>query len=108
MSAPFVSELRNDGEVIVLPGGEGPVMHLRVQVAELWDAIRVDAPGEATVAAVRNAALTEFFPAGVDPEDFVTKVRGFEVLHENQSLAASGVRDGSTLLLSHRRRRAVK
>jgi len=33
---------------------------------------------------------------------------GFEILHENESMQAVGVKDGSTLLLIRRRRRPVK
>ncbi len=108
MTIPFVSELRNDGDVIRLGGGDGAVLHLRVQVAELWDALRVDAPGSEPVSSVKDAALAAFYPSGVPRDEFVVKVRGFEVLHENESLLASGIRDGSTLLLSRRRRRPVK
>lgn len=108
MTAPFVSELRNQGEVIRVAGGDGSVMHLRVQAAELWDALRVDAPGTASVASVKEAALGSFFPMGVNAAEFVAKVRGFEILHEDESLEASGVRDGSTILLARRRRRPVK
>lgn len=107
MSAPFVSELRTSDEVIHL--GQGPdVLHLRVQVAELWDAIKVDAGAGAPVDWVKRAALEKFFPDGVSPSEFVVKVRGFEILNESAGLAESGIRDGSTLLLSRRRRRPVK
>jgi hypothetical protein len=49
-----------------------------------------------------------FYPAGVEAQDFVGKVRGFEVLHERENLEKCGVRDGSTILLASRRRRPVK
>ena len=107
MSAPFVSELRTSDEVVAL--GEGPdILHLRVQVAELWDALRVNAAPSESVGAVKRAALSKFFPDGVSPAEFVVKVRGFEILNESLGLAESGIRDGSTLLLSWRRRRPVK
>lgn len=108
MSVPFVSELRTTDEVIMLAGGNGNVMHLRVQAAELWDTLRVDAPDTASVKEVKIAALDKFFPDGYSLGEFVVKLRGFEVLHEDESLASSGVRNGSTLLLSRRRRRPVK
>ena len=107
MSAPFVSELRTSDEVISL--GEGPdVLHLRVQVAELWDALRVNAAPSESVDAIKRAALSKFFPDGVSAAEFVVKVRGFEILNEALGLAESGIRDGSTLLVSWRRRRPVK
>jgi hypothetical protein len=108
MSVPFVSELRTSDDVVVIGGGDGQVLHLRAQAAELWDALRIDAPESATVASVKSAALEKFFPDGVSEAEFVAKLRGFEILDENESLAASGVRNGSTLLLSRRRRRPVK
>ena len=108
MTAPFVTELRTGDDVIVVGNGDGDILHLRVQAAELWDTLRVDAPESATVASVKSAALAQFYPGGADAPDFVVKVRGFEVLNENETLAASGVRDGSTLLLANRRRRPVK
>ena len=108
MTAPFVTGLRVDSEVIVLGGGDGPVMHLRVQQAELWEMIRVDAAGSLPVSAVKVAALEEFYPSGFVAADFVVKLRGFEILREDESLAASGVKDGSTLLVAKRRRRPVR
>ena len=108
MTAPFVTKLRVSPEVVVLGGGDAPVMHLRVQLAELWDMIRVDAPGSLPVSAVKLAALEEFYPSGFAADDFVSKVRGFEILREEESLAASGVKDGSTILLTARKRRPVR
>lgn len=110
MTAPFVTELRTSGDhPIVLGAGEdGPVLHLRVQQAEIWETVRVNVPPGVAVAAVKLAALSEFYPGGFAPEDFVVKVRGFEILREGESLADAGVRDGSTLLVTSRRRRPVR
>ncbi len=108
MTAPFVTELRAGSDVIVLGGGDGPVLHLRAQQAELWDVVRVDAPGSLPVAAVKLAALEEFYPSGFVADEFVVKVRGYEILREEDSLEASGAKDGSTLLLTRRRRRPVR
>jgi len=108
MSVPFVTDLRTTDDTIVIGGGNGGVLHLRVQSAELWDTLRVDAAESVPVADVKNAALEKFFPDGVPPREFVVKVRGFEILDENESLGAAGVRNGSTLLLARRRRRPVK
>ncbi len=108
MTVPFVNELRTPASVIVLGEGAADVLHVRVQAAELWDTIRVDASGSDSVSAVKAAALAAFYPDGVDSLEFVTKLHGFEVLHEDESLASVGVRDGSTLLLTSRRRRPVR
>ena len=39
---------------------------------------------------------------------FVVKLNGFEVLDENVSVADSGATNGSTFLVSYRRRRPVR
>ncbi len=109
MTVPFVTELRTSDDVIVVTAnGDGGVLHLRVQAAELWDTHRVDASAMAPVVDVKKAALAQFFPDGASIDDFVVKLRGFEILDESETLAASGVKDGSTLLLARRRRRPVK
>lgn len=107
MTAPFVTELRTQGDSVVLGNG-ADVLHLRVQAAELWETLRVNAAASTAVAEVKNAALERFYPDGASANEFVVKVRGFEILDENESLAESGIRDGSTLLIAHRRRRPVR
>ena len=108
MTVPFVSELRTSDDVVKVGGTDGDTFHLRVQAAELWDALRVDASPSTSVETVKKAALTRFFPDGESIKDFVVKLRGFEILDEKATLAAAGAKDGSTLLLSRRRRRPVK
>lgn len=108
MTTPFVTELRTGDDVIVVGSGDGQVLHLRVQAAELWDTLRVDAAATEPVAAVKAAALEAFYPNGMPDGEFVVKLRGFEVLHENESLLESGVKSGSTLLVARRRRRPVR
>jgi len=107
-SAPFVTGLRTNGEVVSLASGDEPVLHIRVQVADLWDSIRVDAPPAEPVAVVKRAALEALYPAGTDPDEFVVRLHGFEILDEEVGLAAAGVRNGSILLLVSRRRRPVR
>jgi hypothetical protein len=108
MSGPFVNELRSPAYVIVVGDESAATMQIRVQAADLWDAVRVDASPSESVLAVKLAALAAFYPDGVNADDFVTKLHGFEVLNEGQSLATVGVRDGSTLLLIGRRRKPVR
>ena len=54
---------------------------------------------------LRHGYLTEYY---VEHEDFVVKLRGWEILDEAASLADAGVIDGSILLMTHRRRRPVR
>jgi hypothetical protein len=108
LSAPFVTELRTPAYVIVLGDAAKATMHIKVQAAELWDTVRIDSAPSESVLAVKLAALAAFYPDGVEADAFVTKFHGFEVLNEQASLDTVGVRDGSTLLLTSRRRRPVR
>lgn len=112
MTAPFVTELRSRPGVSVVPqsgaDAEGGVLHLRVEMPEVWDVARVDAaPGE-PVLAVKVHALAALYPKTTSHEDFVIKLRGNEIFDESQSVADAGARDGSIFLLTHRRRRPVR
>jgi hypothetical protein len=107
-SAPFVTDLRTNGEVISLGSGDESVLHIRIQVAELWDSVRVDAPASEPVISAKRAALEALYPGGMNPEDYVVRLHGFEILDESVSLVGAGVLDGSILLLVYRRRRPVR
>jgi len=108
MTGPFVNELRATDSVIRLGSGDDALLHIRVQMAELWDAIRIDVPSTESVAIVKAAAVAAFFEGDAAVDEFVVKLHGFEILHEGETLASVGVRDGSTLLVSRRRRRPVR
>ena len=108
MTAPFVSQLRTGPEILVLGTDGGPRLHLRVQLADVWDTVRVEAPASEPLINVKLRVLEEL---GVDPVDqvsYVTKLGGFEILDENLTLQEIGASDGSTLLLAVRRRRPVR
>jgi hypothetical protein len=107
-SAPFVTGLRTSGDVISLAAGGEPVMHIRVQVADLWDSVRIDSPPTEPVISVKRAALEALYPSGIEADEFVVRLRGFEILDEGTSLADAGVGNGSILLLVGRRRKPVR
>lgn len=107
-SAPFVTQLRSRPGAVRLDTGSGPAITLRVQVPEVWDTVRVVAPADVSVEAVKQRALEALVPDAPHAEDHVTKFRGVEILDERISLADAGVRDGSILLVTYRRRRAVR
>ena len=107
MSAPFVSQLRARPETIRLGTPDSPVITVRVQAPEVWDTVRVDAPPDTPVLTLKERALEMLMP-GSDAVFFVTKLRGFEVLDETASLETAGVLNGSTLLVTSRRRRPVR
>lgn len=110
MSAPVISTLRARPGIVRLAtdGAMGDTIMLRAQVPEVWDAVRIEAPKSATVMEVKRFALRALVPDETDVQGFVVKLRGHEVLDERVSLEDAGVRQGSTLLITNRRRRPVK
>jgi len=107
-AVPFVTTLRTNGEVVGLGSGDEPLLHIRVQSADLWDSIRVDAPNSEPVISVKRAALDSLYPRHASPDEWVVRLHGFEILDEERSLADAGVKEGSILLLVSRRRRPVR
>jgi hypothetical protein len=108
MSAPFTATLRSRPDALRLGTGSEPLITLRVQVPEVWDTIRVEAPADLSVAVLKERALAELLPDAAHPEDYLMKLGGWEVLDEHVSLAAAGARSGSIFLLTSRRRRPVR
>jgi hypothetical protein len=108
MSAPFVSSLRSRPGTLRLAAPGAPVITLRVQMAEVWDTVRVEVAPAEPVVTVKKAALAALYPEATTHEDFVLKLNGFEVLDENVPVADTGAKDGSTFLITFRRRRPVR
>lgn len=107
MTIPFVSTLRTRPTSVLLGPQDGETIDVRVEIPEIWDVIRIVTPPSETVLAVKVAALAALDPRG-DQRDFVMKLRGFEMLDEQQTLAEVGAKEGSAFLLTHRRRRPVR
>jgi hypothetical protein len=108
MSAPFVTGLRSRASTIRLSPDGADVVTIRVEMPEVWDVVRIAVAPSEPVLTVKVRALAALFPEAQMHEDFVFKLRGWEILDEIVSLADAGVIDGSILLLTHRRRRAVR
>jgi hypothetical protein len=108
VTAPFVAQLRTRADEIRLGTPDEPVVTLRVQVADAWDTVRVDAPPDTPVAEIKRRALAVMAPDARHPEDWVVKLNGWEVLDERQSVTQVGAKNGSTFLLHVRRRRPVR
>lgn len=109
MSAGFAAQLRvKSAEALRLAPEGAPALRVRVQSADAWYAVRVDATANTPVVAVKQAAMAELHPEAEHVADYVVKLRGWEVLDEQQSLGQAGVVDGSTLLVHFRRRRPVR
>ena len=89
-------------------GAGGGSVSPEQQVAEMWDAIRVTAHPDTAISELKQRVVNEFFPGHEYLDDFVLKLRGWEMLDENQSIKTGGMVDGSIVLLARRRRRPVK
>ena len=108
MSATFVRELRSQRPPLNL-APEGPeTVSFRVQVAELWDAVKVTASPSMAVGDLKRRALETFFPGDAFVDEYVLKLRGWEMLDEAAPIGESGVGPGSIVLLAQRRRRAIR
>jgi hypothetical protein len=108
VSASFAASLRTRGADLVLAAYDAPSIRVRVEMPEVWDVVRVVASPTERVLTVKIVALEALYPSGDLPADFVMKYEGWEILDENVTLAEAGVGDGSILLLTFRRRRAVR
>jgi hypothetical protein len=108
VSTAFVSQLRTARPPIVLTPAESGAVTFRVEIAELWETVRVVADPEMAVADVKQKVVVDFFPTHGFLDEFVLKLRGWEMLDERQSLTKAGVVEGSTLLLAYRHRRPVR
>lgn len=108
MSATFVQQLRVRGEPLRLAKQGDDVVSLRVEVPEVWDTVRIEASPDEPLRVVKIHALERLQGGARAHEEYVVKLRGIEVLDESVSLQEAGVRDGSTLLVTSRRRRPVR
>jgi hypothetical protein len=108
VSAPFVNQLRTRGDVIQLAAAGATAITVRVEMPEVWDVVRVAVAPDEAVIRLKLRALEALAPTSEALDEFVMKLRGFEVLDESATLASVGAIDGSILLLTHRRRRPVR
>lgn len=83
-------------------------MNVRVQLLERWDRLPFSVAPETPVATLKRDALAAFGLKNAAASDYVVKLRGWEVMGEQGSVAESGARDGSTYIVMLRRRRAVR
>ncbi|HEX6059412.1 MAG TPA: hypothetical protein VFZ11_10395 [Gemmatimonadaceae bacterium] len=108
MTAPFVAGLRTRPSTIRIGRTDGPAVTLRVQGGGKWDAVRIETPLSEPAVSLKAAALAALFPEAEYHDDYVLKLRGFEVLDERASLDEIGAVNGSIFLLAHRRRQPVR
>jgi len=105
---PFVATLRSQPTAIRLGTDGEPRLTLRVQMPEVWDVVRIEAPATTPVRMVKQRALDVLYPDFGDSDAFVMKLNGIEVRNEDATIADAGAKDGSIFLLTFRRRRPVR
>jgi hypothetical protein len=105
---PFVTALRSRQGIVRVGSQAGDRITVRVELPEQWETIAFDVSAAAPVIELKREALAQFGLRQAPPEEFVLKLRGFEVLNELEPVSESGARDGSTYLLTYRRRRPVR
>jgi hypothetical protein len=108
MTEPFTAQLRSRPGVLRLGTENEPVITVRVQVPEVWDTIRVEAPPDTPVVVLKSRALEILMPDAPHHEGFVTKLNGWEVLDERVSITDTGATNGSIFLITSRRKQPVR
>jgi hypothetical protein len=108
MTAPFVQQLRARPETLQLTQSGDDTLHIRVQLAEAWDAVQMEVSPDDPVQLAKVHALQQLGHATRAHEGYVVKLGGIEILDETLSLRNAGVRNGSTLLVMSRRRQPVR
>jgi hypothetical protein len=109
MTARFVTTLRSRNAAVRLVSADATdFWTLRVQCAEVWDAVKVEVLSAMPVRDVKQAAMAALMPDLDALDGYVVKLGGFEIMDERVSLQSAGVLDGSTLLIMARRRRPVR
>ena len=106
MSA-FATQLRTNRAPIFVASGPNAIT-IRVEASDLWETVRVTALPSTTVSEVKQRVVADLFPASDLPDDFVVKLKGWELLDARATLSDAGAEDGSILLLAYRRRRPVR
>jgi hypothetical protein len=106
--AAFTNSLRTAPDVLRV-GADGAVrLAFRVQLLDAWETLAVEASADTPVRIVKERVVEAIMSASEDPEEYYVKLGGWEVLDENLSVAACGATNGSTFLVSGRRRRPVR
>jgi hypothetical protein len=82
-------------------------LRLRVTVQDAWDEVPLDLPPATSLAELKRTAL-EATNVRRDPDEYVLKFRGFELLDESRSLADAGLVPNGALIVLPRRRRPVR
>ncbi len=82
-------------------------LRVRVTVQDAWDEVPLDLPSATSLAELKRAAL-DATRVIRDPDEYVLKFRGFELLDESRSLADAGLVPNGAVIVLPRRRRPVR
>ena len=96
MTEPFVAQLRTRGDIIELASPGGPAITVRVEMPEVWDAVRVHASPDERVLTGTLATIEALLAA--DPMERTA------IIFVGSSLAAEGFGE-SSLYDAHYQRR---
>lgn len=107
---PFVTGLRVHParQLTVSPEGVTPTWTIRVQAAEVHDAIRVSCAPGTKVADIKREAMRVLLPDVSAIDGYLVKFRGAEVRNEALTLEALGAQDASLLFVTSRTRRPIR
>ncbi len=83
------------------------LLPLRVMVHDVWDEVKLDVPGSASVGEVKRLAL-ERARVARDPDGYHVKHRGAELRDETRSIVEEGIAPNAPLIVLSRRRRPVR
>jgi hypothetical protein len=107
-SEPFVATLRSRPEIIHIGADGEPHITIRVAIPDVWDVVRVETPPTTTVRAIKTRTLEALYSDYSNADAFVMKLGGSEIRNEDASVTDVGAKNGSTFLLTFRRRRPVR
>jgi hypothetical protein len=82
-------------------------MPVRVTVADVWDAVPLDVLPSTSLADLKREALTRT-RVKKDPDEYVVKFRGAEMLDESTTLKDAGIPPNAALIVLPRQRRPVR
>lgn len=105
---PYSTTLRARGLIEIAAKDAAGALRLRVELPENWDVVGVVAMPTEPVVSLKVRALEVLAPQADFHEDYVLKLRGWEVLDENATLADAGAVDGSIFLLTLRRKTPIR
>lgn len=84
-----------------------PALALRVRVQDAWEELAVEVPADMTVAGLKAQSLGQLRITR-DPDAYVMKFRGAELIDEARTLAEAGIVPNAALIVLPRRRRPVR